>query len=150
MKIMNRTLFAFIVILYALLCVKCDEIDEDYGGAITEINFSNEWNSSTGHLGPHGILFNFGLSTIYYEIKFEGEIHTGIIVKKGWQLPNSLSIDVHSFIPKYSRRICGELHYYDLTEMPVGTYQLSVYYREDGVFSEYNYGPGVNREFSIE
>lgn len=148
---MKKAVFIILMILFVLLMIKCGESPPDYGGKITDIKFSSEWNPVTGQLGTPATFFDYGIRKVYYEITFE--YYTGIeyMVKKVWQLPNVQSLEAASFIPKDRKRICGEIHYYDeLVNMDQGTYQISLKYYEEGEYKDYEYESGVNQTFTIQ
>lgn len=148
---MKRPIFLILIILFKLMVITCAPSINDYGGTIISIEFSEEWNSGTGQIGTPVTSFDYGIKIVYYEITFDEQSHEGVVVQKVWDLPVDPDLEATTFVPKYSKRICGELHYYDTTtDMRAGDYQISVKYYEDGLYEEYLYDTGVNRTFTIQ
>ncbi len=136
-------------VLFFLIVVDCGSDLYDYGGTITDVKFSDEWED--GHLGTPGNYFAHGTKKIYYQVTFEGEANDGFMIKKVWQIPGRPNLESVSFIPKYAPMIRGEFHYYDtLTDMNAGTYEISLQYYENGTYNDYAYGGGVQRFFTIQ
>lgn len=149
---MRRIIFALLIILFASMLTKCGNEPpphDYYGGMITSIKFGTDWDSVNDTLLNTGTSFNYGIDKVYYEIKFQGPFYKGAMVKKVWRLPNSQTLEATSFIPKDSKRICGELHYYDLREMDAGKYEILIYYFAEGGYKPYDL-VGVNRSFTIQ
>jgi hypothetical protein len=149
---MKRSIVSIVVVILGLYLTKCEEdLPNDYGGDITDIKFSDTWDSGTGEIGTPATSFEYGIKIVYYEVVFQGHANKGGIVRKQWELPLSQTLQVTCFLPKDSKRICGELHYYDETvDMDEGEYEIFLEYFEFGGYEPYNYYVGVNRKFTIE
>uniref|UniRef100_A0A7V3VUE9 Uncharacterized protein n=1 Tax=candidate division WOR-3 bacterium TaxID=2052148 RepID=A0A7V3VUE9_UNCW3 len=144
---MNRIILGLLIISFVIIGTKCGKPPpNDYGGTIVSIKFGTDWDLTHDTLLNKGTSFGYGITKVYYEIKFEDRSLKGGVVKKKWQLP----FESVCFIPKDSKRICGEFHYFDLRIMDSGTYQVKVFYWEAGEFKEYPYAESVNTQFTIE
>jgi len=146
----------FLAILFiSIILIRCTQPAppdvEELGVKITKITFGSGWDSSTNQLTNVGTIFPYGTTKIYYEICFEKAFIAGGMIKKKWKREGSQFLEVTSFIPKSSKRICGEIHYYAEQNMDTGTYNISVFWysSEEGNYVEYNYN-GANRSFEIE
>ncbi|MCK4250695.1 hypothetical protein KAX97_04580 [candidate division WOR-3 bacterium] len=148
---MRKATLIVSLILFGQILIKCgDDWPADVGGAIADIKFSEEWDPITGQIGTPSTSFWYGIKKIYYEITLCLPTSRRTMVKKIWQLNNSQILDADAFMPKWSLRICGEIHYYDETQyMNQGEYEISVFYWDNG-FQEYNYDSSVRRKFTIQ
>jgi len=124
----------------------------ELGAKVTSIKFGSGWDSNTNQVTGIDTSFSLGTKIIYYEIRFEKIFEAGGMIMKRWKKDGNQFLQATSFIPKNTKRICGEIHYYDLNQsMPPGTYEITIlcYSSKQEDYVEYDYG-GANRIFRIE
>jgi len=127
---------------------------DQLGVNVTDITFGTGWDSNNNKVINTGTTFYIppDIYVIYYEICFEEQYSAGGMIKKKWKLDGQPLFETTSFMPKVTRRICGEIQYYLPDEsMDVGEYELSIWWysstQQD--YLEYKYSSGVNQTFEI-
>lgn len=149
----RRNLIIIFIVIIVNKCTKPPPVDvSELGAKITDITFGSGWNSSNNQVTGINTSFPAETKVVYYEICFEKTFAAGGMVKKKWKRDGNQFLEVTSFIPKNSKRICGEIHYYNMNRpMDTGTYEITVwcYSAKQGDYVEYDYG-GANRIFKIE
>jgi hypothetical protein len=124
----------------------------ELGAKITNITFGSGWDSVKNQVTGVNTSFPAGTKIVYYEIRFEKSFEAGGMVKKKWRRDGNQFLEVTSFIPKNTKRICGEIHYYNTNQsMDTGIYEITVlcYSAKQKDYVEYDYC-GANRMFRIE
>lgn len=147
-----REIEAIALTMVTMLClaVKCDDAPADYGGKIVDVKWGSDWDKDNCCLLGIGTVFPCGVERVYYEVTLQSDAGMSLIVQKAWKHQGAPLLTTVCHVPAGTKRICGELHYYDLTTMDVGAYELSVFRLEQGLYTEYEYAEGINRVFTIE
>lgn len=152
----NSKLLLISIFLCLCFYINCTDppLDADtFGVRVTRITFGKGWDAINLKLVDTTRLFDPNETYIvYYEICFEENFSAGAMIKKKWHQYSQQFLEVTSFMPKNTKRICGEVHYYLPNQpMDIAEYEISVWWHSstDNDYLEYGYADGVNQTFGI-
>ncbi len=153
-----KSKLSLILIIFVLSVFQCgkDETEDVETGitelpAISEITFGSRWRAADSAVIDTGRTFS-GTDTIRYQVKFDSILVNQFMIKKVWQRNDTLLFASVVLIPSETKRICGEIRYYDGQNLETGTYKISIlYFKPDTAdYDSAKYNTGVNRNFSIQ
>ncbi len=153
---MNSKNFFIILLFIMAIVINCENAPLDVaelGIRVTKITFGTSWDAVNCVPEDTGRVFSGPISVVYYEICFKEIFTSGGMIKKAWRRDSGKFLEATSFISKETKRICGEIHKYEVNQtMDLGEYQISVWWYSSGErrYVQYDYDDGVNRSFKIE
>lgn len=154
---MKRSVIALTIVLCMVLYLQCGDKPLDVGElgeTITRITFGKGWDQINNVLTDTTRVFNdpSGTNVVYYEIRFEKPFDAGGMIKKRWERNNSNFLDVTSFMPIATYRICGEMRFYEEQPLEIGDYRLTVWWYSTlaSNYEIYEYSGSVEETFTIE